>query len=67
MKASSAPDELEDAKKALEKLGVKKENVYSFKLPVEESERYIQVFRKFKATPKKYPRKPGIPNKSPIA
>ncbi|MDN3451122.1 16S rRNA (guanine(527)-N(7))-methyltransferase RsmG [Planococcus sp. APC 3906] len=67
MKAASAPDELADAKNALEKLGVKNENVYSFKLPVEESERYIQVFRKFKATPKKYPRKPGMPNKSPIA
>ncbi len=67
MKAASAPDELKDAKKALEKLGVKNENVYSFKLPIEESERYIQVFRKFKDTPKKYPRKPGMPNKSPIA
>lgn len=67
MKAASAPDELQDAKNALEKLGVKNENVYSFQLPVEESERYIQVFRKFKATPKKYPRKPGMPNKSPIA
>ncbi len=67
MKAASASDELKDAKKALEKLGVKNENVYSFKLPIEESERYIQVFRKFKDTPKKYPRKPGMPNKSPIA
>lgn len=67
MKAASAPDELKDAKKALEKLGVKNENVHSFKLPIEESERYIQVFRKFKDTPKKYPRKPGMPNKSPIA
>ncbi len=67
MKAASAPDELKDAKKALEKLGVKNESVYSFKLPIEESERYIQVFRKFKDTPKKYPRKPGMPNKSPIA
>lgn len=67
MKAASAQDELKDAKKALEKLGVKNENVYSFKLPIEESERYIQVFRKFKDTPKKYPRKPGMPNKSPIA
>lgn len=67
MKAASAPDELKDAEKALEKLGVKNENIHSFQLPVEESERYIQVFRKFKTTPKKYPRKPGVPNKSPIA
>lgn len=67
MKAASAPDELKDAEKALQKLGVKQESVHSFKLPIEESERYIQVFRKFKETPKKYPRKPGVPNKSPIS
>ncbi len=67
MKAASAPDELEDAEKALQKLGVKLEEVYSFLLPIEESERYIQFFKKFKETPKKYPRKAGVPNKSPIA
>lgn len=67
MKAASAPDELKDAEKALLKLGVKEESIHSFKLPVEESDRHIQVFRKFKETPKKYPRKPGVPNKSPIA
>ncbi|MGI2328445.1 16S rRNA (guanine(527)-N(7))-methyltransferase RsmG [Planococcus sp. YIM B11945] len=66
MKAASAADELQDAENALQKLGVKKESVHAFTLPVEESERYIQVFRKFKETPKKYPRKPGIPNKTPI-
>lgn len=67
MKAASAPDELKDAEGALEKLGVKQESVHAFTLPVEESERYLQVFRKFKETPKKYPRKAGIPNKSPIS
>ncbi|RLJ91503.1 16S rRNA (guanine(527)-N(7))-methyltransferase RsmG [Planococcus citreus] len=67
MKAASAPDELKDADKALKVLGVKQESVHSFLLPVEKSERHIQVFRKFKATPKKYPRKAGMPNKSPIS
>ena len=67
MKAASAPDELKDAEGALEKLGVKQESVHAFTLPVEESERYLQVFRKFKETPKKYPRKAGMPNKSPIS
>lgn len=67
MKAASAPDELKDAEKALQVLGVKQEAVHSFLLPVEESERHIQVFRKFKTTPKKYPRKAGMPNKSPIS
>lgn len=67
MKAASAPDELKDAESALQKLGVNLEEVHSFKLPVEESDRYIQVFKKFKNTPKKYPRKAGMPNKSPIS
>lgn len=67
MKAATASDELDDAEKALQKLGVKLEAVHSFLLPVEESERYIQVFKKFKETPKKYPRKAGVPNKSPIS
>ena len=66
MKAASAPDELKDAAPALSKLGVKEDSIHSFKLPVEDSERYIQVFRKFKKTPKKYPRKAGVPNKTPI-
>lgn len=67
MKAASASNELEDAEMALQKLGVKLEKVSSFLLPIEESERYIQIFKKFKETPKKYPRKAGVPNKSPIA
>lgn len=67
MKAASAPDELKDAERALDKLGVRQESVHAFTLPIEESERYLQVFRKFKETPKKYPRKPGMPNKSPIS
>jgi 16S rRNA (guanine527-N7)-methyltransferase len=33
---------------------------------MEESERNIFVFTKVKKTPGKYPRKPGIPNKTPI-
>ncbi|RDI40877.1 16S rRNA (guanine(527)-N(7))-methyltransferase RsmG [Falsibacillus pallidus] len=66
MKAASAEDELTDSKKAIATLGGKLEKVYSFKLPVEESERNIAVIRKTKITPKKYPRKPGTPNKTPL-
>ncbi|RNF39932.1 16S rRNA (guanine(527)-N(7))-methyltransferase RsmG [Planococcus salinus] len=66
MKAASAVDELNDAQKALQKLGAEQHQIHSFQLPIEESERHIQVFRKTKATPSKYPRKPGVPNKSPI-
>ncbi|TQR20024.1 16S rRNA (guanine(527)-N(7))-methyltransferase RsmG [Psychrobacillus vulpis] len=66
MKASSASDELKDAKKAIEVLGSEKSAEYSFLLPMEDSERTLYVFSKTKSTPKRYPRKPGIPNKTPI-
>lgn len=66
MKGSAAEDELSDAKKALAVLGAKIKERYEFILPIEESERNIFVFTKVKNTPNKYPRKPGMPNKSPI-
>lgn len=66
MKAASGDEELKDAKKAISTLGTKLVEKFEFILPVENSERSIYVFEKIKSTPKKYPRKPGVPNKSPI-
>ncbi|REB08156.1 16S rRNA (guanine(527)-N(7))-methyltransferase RsmG [Sporosarcina sp. BI001-red] len=66
MKGAAAADEMSDAKKALETLGVVLEDKHTFFLPLEESERTVFVFSKVKKTPKKYPRKPGMPNKTPI-
>ncbi|RSK52131.1 16S rRNA (guanine(527)-N(7))-methyltransferase RsmG [Bacillus canaveralius] len=66
MKAASANDELEAGQKALDILGGKLKEVHSFMLPVEGSERNILIISKEKQTPKKYPRKPGTPNKTPI-
>lgn len=66
MKAASAVDEMGKASRAIAILGGKTEDIFSFRLPVEESERTIIVIRKEKETPKKYPRKPGTPNKAPI-
>lgn len=66
MKGAQAADELADAKKAIHVLGGKVEQTYTFALPVEDSERTIYHIRKVKNSPKKYPRKPGTPNKDPI-
>lgn len=66
MKAAHANDEMEAGKKAISTLGGKIEEVHSFSLPIEESERNIVIIKKEKLTPKKYPRKPGVPNKTPI-
>jgi 16S rRNA (guanine527-N7)-methyltransferase len=66
MKAAAAADELEAGKRALAILGGKVQKIHSFDLPLENSERTILVIEKIKNTPKKYPRKPGTPNKLPI-
>lgn len=66
MKASNAEEELKNGKKAIAQLGGKIENIFTFTLPVEESERNIVFIKKDKVTPKKFPRKPGLPNKMPI-
>lgn len=66
MKAASAHDEMDTGKKAIFTLGGKIEEIYPFILPEENSERNIITVKKVKKTPKKYPRKPGTPNKQPI-
>ncbi len=64
MKGPNAQEEIELAQNAIEILGGKIEKVENFKLA--DMERNIIVIRKEKVTPKKYPRKAGIPAKQPI-
>ena len=47
-------------------LGGELKEMSTFQLPFEESERNILLIEKKRKTPKKYPRKPGTPNKLPI-
>ncbi|MEH7096461.1 16S rRNA (guanine(527)-N(7))-methyltransferase RsmG [Neobacillus vireti] len=66
MKALHAKEELDAGQKAITTLGGKVEKVHTFTLPMEDSERTILIIKKEKQTPKKYPRKPGTPGKTPI-
>lgn len=66
LKAAAGAEEFQDAKKAISTFGASLKEEFSYKLPVEESDRTLYIFDKIKQTPKKYPRKPGMPNKSPI-
>ncbi|GAA0608370.1 16S rRNA (guanine(527)-N(7))-methyltransferase RsmG [Virgibacillus siamensis] len=66
MKGAQAETELENADEAIEILGGKMNAFHTFTLPMEESERSIIIIDKKRKTPKKYPRKPGLPNKDPI-
>ncbi|MBD7966352.1 16S rRNA (guanine(527)-N(7))-methyltransferase RsmG [Fictibacillus norfolkensis] len=67
MKGANLPEEVRDGEKAVKLLGGRVKDIHSFVLPIEESERNIIVIDKVKETPKKFPRKPGTPNKSPIS
>ena len=65
LKASNAPEELEEAKTALNMLFSKVEDNLQYALPNGDP-RYITVVEKKKETPNKYPRKAGMPNKRPL-
>lgn len=66
LKAAKSEEELTEAKPAIALLGGQFQKEISFSLPITEDERHIIVIQKKKETPKKYPRKPGVPNKQPI-
>ncbi|GAB4072012.1 16S rRNA (guanine(527)-N(7))-methyltransferase RsmG [Barrientosiimonas marina] len=66
MKGSQGTVELNDARQAITTLGGIADTPHTFYLPEEKSIRSIITIHKQKETPKKYPRKPGIPNKEPL-
>ena len=65
LKASNVPEELTEAKNALNLLFSKVEENLSYTLPNGDP-RYITIVEKKKETPNKYPRKAGMPNKRPL-
>ena len=65
LKASNAPEELDEAKNALNLLFSKVQDNLSYALPNGDP-RFITVVEKKKKTPNKYPRKAGMPNKRPL-
>ncbi|MEO2431438.1 16S rRNA (guanine(527)-N(7))-methyltransferase RsmG, partial [Enterococcus faecalis] len=66
LKASKSEEEINEAKPAIATLGGQFQKEVGFTLPITADERHIVVIQKKKETPKKYPRKPGLPNKQPI-
>lgn len=66
LKAKQGQEELKEAEKALEILGGAFQEELHFSLPKTHDKRELFVFEKVKTTPKKYPRKPGTPNKQPL-
>ncbi|NEW66089.1 16S rRNA (guanine(527)-N(7))-methyltransferase RsmG [Carnobacteriaceae bacterium zg-84] len=66
MKAASTQEEKEESQKAITLLGGQLVDDISFELPQDAGSRHIIIVKKTKETPNKYPRKAGIPAKSPI-
>lgn len=65
-KSGVVEEELEQAKKAIFLLGGEKKDVVRFTLPDSDIDRSLVLIQKVKGTPKKYPRKAGMPAKEPL-
>lgn len=66
LKSSKGEEELEEARFGIGVLGGKVLDTISYELPENAGERQMIIVDKRSQTPKKYPRKPGTPNKSPL-
>ncbi|MGX6979285.1 16S rRNA (guanine(527)-N(7))-methyltransferase RsmG [Vagococcus elongatus] len=66
LKAMKSEEEVAEARKAINLLGGKFIEEIEIALPGVDDTRNLVVVQKKKATPRKYPRKPGIPNKQPL-
>ena len=65
-KADGCMNEINIGKNAIKVLGGEIEEIVDFNLPDTDIKRKIINIKKIKNTPKKYPRKPGLPSKEPI-
>ncbi len=64
MKGTAAPEELDQAKNAISRLGLKLEQVVQF--PIEDTAHRVIVLRKVKPTPPQYPRRYAKIKQSPL-
>jgi len=65
-KGKQVDDEVDKAKRTWEELGGELKEVMTFQLPESKEDRALVIIEKVNATPEKYPRKAGIPEKRPL-
>ncbi len=65
-KGESGPAEAQSAEGAMNLLGGKLKQVVQVNLPGVVDDRFLVLVEKTAATPPKYPRKPGVPGKTPL-
>jgi 16S rRNA (guanine527-N7)-methyltransferase len=66
MKGSTAQAEADDSARALKTLGGRLTGIEEIQLPGVDETHYLVVVKKVAPTPAAYPRKPGVPTKSPL-
>lgn len=66
MKGSQSDEEVKEAAYSLSELKGKVKSQHRMILPNEQSERHIVLIEKTESTPRKYPRKAGMPIKQPL-
>lgn len=66
LKGPMAEDELKDAKRAITILGGEVSEVFEVDIPGTDLKHKIIIIKKVRHTPMQYPRKAGIPSKTPI-
>lgn len=65
-KGEAAPAETQAAERAVRRLGGELHQIIPVELPGVVEPRYLVVFKKVAATPARFPRRPGVPAKSPL-
>jgi 16S rRNA (guanine527-N7)-methyltransferase len=65
-KGSSAPQEHNEARKAIDLLGGETVRLTPVQVPLLEEQRYILLIKKQRATPDRFPRGQGLPRKKPL-
>lgn len=66
MKGSQLEDEMKEASFSLRELRGRIKAQFQLQLPIEQSERHIVLIEKRDSSPRKYPRKAGLPLKQPL-
>jgi len=66
LKGPLAEEELQEAKRAIHILGGEVEEIVTCEIPFSDLSHKIIVIKKVRQTPRQYPRKAGIPTKTPI-
>lgn len=66
MKGADPAEEINEAEFSACQLNSRLFKVSFVELPGDQSKRHLVIYEKLKATPKKYPRKAGIPSKNPL-